>query len=658
MLNNINDLLLVAGKQESGYEPYHETLEYIKLDGTQYFNPDLLTNADYTIEARFKLTDTSSSSSVFGGRNSSANPMNGNQLHYIYTNGKTQYIGGLSNPELAVENAITLNDVCEVVCDKTGFSIAKNGGTPTKYSKAFSTLQYTTDLMLCATYTKTGDAIQWGFRGEVYTFKVRLNGELIRDYVPALDSKMQPCLYDKVSKTFLYAKKLSGGATAYDLGFKRWNKFDVDYIENTGEGSATATATQYINTGVIPKGTIISGKIKYSYLGTPVTEAILGGTTADNTSNVRIGTLSGKYRLKWNNTGYTGTTSITEGTILEDEFNTNTGFYTNDEQVITQQYTSVAGCINPILLFTDTTTGTNLGYNKVSKRLYYCTIYQDGVLVRDYKPVVWHNGDTTAEACLYDEVYNKMYQNAGTGSFSAYIENTVGEPYEVGMYLKTIKTGNSANVGPIVELGEYPQDGMGYHIKTSTNSTSSNYLFGSRLTTDGNLQIATLSGSQTGGTILSTVMGESITWKSGTTTWARTTNGTTYECSIQTYKDGNSYKFNAIGYNYTLGKEADRQTQTYANPIDGRQDTPMLLLGAFNTTNILFGNNHYFFVEWNLPNVRHTLLPVINSTHTTICFIDNKTKQIYEFIKIGSYTPTTDNISFKQLDGTIITGTL
>ena len=88
MLNNINDLLLVAGKQEGGYEPYHEVLEYIKTDGTQYFNPDLLTNADYTIEARFKLTDTSSSSSVFGGRNSSANPMNGNQLHYIYTNGK------------------------------------------------------------------------------------------------------------------------------------------------------------------------------------------------------------------------------------------------------------------------------------------------------------------------------------------------------------------------------------------------------------------------------------------------------------------------------------------------------------------------------------------------------------------------------------------
>lgn len=197
-----NKFINIAG---AGYE----VLEYISLDGTQYFNPDLLTNADYTIEARFKLTDTSGSSSVFGGRNSSSNPMNGNQLHYIYTNGKTQYIGGNSNAELAVENAITLNDVCEVVCDNTGFSITKNGGTPTKYSRAFSDIQYTTDLMIGATYTKTGNSIQWGFRGELYMFKARLNSELIRDYIPVLDNQMQPCLYERVSKTFLYAKKIT-----------------------------------------------------------------------------------------------------------------------------------------------------------------------------------------------------------------------------------------------------------------------------------------------------------------------------------------------------------------------------------------------------------------------------------------------------------------
>ena len=172
------------------------------------------------------------------------------------------------------------------------------------------------------------------------------------------------------------------------------------------------------------------------------------------------------------------------------------------------------------------------------------------------------------------------------------------------------------------------------------------------------MAIITLLGSSTGATISSGVMSGSITWKSGTTTWTRSGNGTTYECSIQTYKDGNAYKYDAIGYNYTLDKDADRQTQTYPNPIDGQQNAPMLLFGAVNTINILFGSNSHYFVEWNLPNVRHTLLPVINSTHTQFCFIDNKSKVIYEFTKIGAPSPSANNVKFKQLDGTVITGTL
>ena len=672
-LCNMIQNLIQASKSAEQFEPYHETLEYIKLDGTQYFNPDLLTNADYTIEARFKLTDTSRSSSVFGGRNTSANPMNGNQLHYIYTNGKTQYIGGYSTAELAVENTITLNDVCEVVCDKTGFSIAKNGGTPTKYSRAFSAVQYTTDLMIGATYTKTGNSIQWGFKGELYMFKVRLSGELIRDYVPSLDSQLRPCLYERVSKTFLYAKKLSDNTTAYDLGFKRWNKFDVDYISFTG--------TQRIPTGIKPQvdiktditfrsdytGMTASCLIgaRYAASGTRKAYAVwqcVGGSNTNPQSGYMRADLgnsstgSDSIGKSYSCANWTNFVKDSEDNYLNNEFKTANTSYDFDFEKTSVDIN--IGCMANGSVGTDEEPLTPTYSNNFIGDIGRCIMYVEDVLTRDYKPVIWHNGNTTAEACLYDEVYNKMHTNAGTGTLKAYIENTLGVPYEVGMYVQTLKSSNTANAGYVVELGEYPQDGMGYHIKTTTDSTSSNYLFGSRLTTSGNLAIATLLGSSTGGTILSGVMGGSITWKSGTTTWARSGSGTTYECSLQTYKDGNTYKFDVIGYNYTLGKEADRQTQTYPSPIDEQQNAPMLLFGAVNTVNILFGNNSHYFIEWNLPNVRHTLLPVINSTHTKICFIDNRTKQTYEFIKVGSYTPTTNNITFKQLDGTIITGTL
>jgi hypothetical protein len=789
MLNNIHDLLLASVKQ-SKEEPYHEVLEYVSLDGSQYFNPDLLTDSEYTIEARFKLTDTTSSSSIFGGRNSSANPMNGNQLHYIYTSGKTQYIGGYSNAELAVENAITVNDLCEVVCDKTGFSIAKNGGTPTKYSREFSTIQYTTDLMLCATYTKIGDSTQWGFRGEIYVFRIFKSGVLIRDYVPVLDGKMQPCLYDRVNKTFLYAKKISDGSTTYDLGFKRWNKYDVDYISFTG--------TQYIDLGLTASYTSLDKAPVCEFEGKIDTLPSSTTTMQRFVSAGGSGTGEKYYQIfiNWNSSG---TPKIPIGFqcgaaspyMEAREADTNWHYYKydipNKEAFIDDtsydmtSYTSTSVSI-PYNLYIGARNLSGEADRFLIGSLKYLKWSIGGQLIRDFKPVVWHNADVTAEACLYDEVYNKMYQNAGTGSFNAYIEKdinytlmsytymnthgyyisergvvtaqaesdytdaiavqqgdivtltttttsrvsnkrihgyngtstsdwvsqlgaieysqtggdtrtlsvvvpsgvtyirvshsiygetqcdlTITRTYEVGTYLQTLKTSTIQSAGYMVDLDIEPKDGIGYHIKTSTNSNSSNYVFGARKFTSVPSQQSTkpiligLTGSQTGATILSSVMGESATWKSDGTNWIRPSSSTSsyaYECSLQTYKENNELKFNIIGYNYTLAKNADRQTLTYTDAIDNADeaDISTLRIGGLNANNILNGNNAYFFIKCRQPDMNMTLLPVVNNNQ--FYFIDNKTKQTYQFYKVGSPTPTTDNIRLKKLDGTFINGTL
>lgn len=791
--------LLRSAVIQAQTEPYHEVLEYVSLDGSQYFNPDLLTDSEYTIEARFRLTDTASSSSVFGGRNSSANPMNGNQLHYIYTTGKTQYIGGYSNAELAVENAITVNDLCEIVCDKTGFSIAKNGGTPTKYSKSFSTIEYTTDLMLCATYTKTGNTTQWGFRGEIYVFRIFKSGVLIRDYVPVLDGKMQPCLYDRVNKTFLYAKKLSDNTNAYDLGFKRWNKYDVDYIESTG--------TQYINSNY-KTGNNVGFEIDAMNLNSTSQYHAIGRFYSSAASEYRQSNMAIFGSSNGGIVGCQGgdTASATsEGRIVADidwqnkrcVCKINKGSFYVDGDLI--------GSVTPnITTKNDIYIGALNGTTTMhSGRIYGAKIWDNDILVRDFKPVVWHNGDTTAEACLYDEVYNKMYQNAGTGSFNAYIDDiqvpytlakhdnmdiqlgtgayinvsgvvtsdtascytkaipvkqgdvitltvtgrattsvfnkrihaysaddgtiavgqkgswvsqlgyinfpigqtnyttqtlsvtipsgvnyirlshalrtsenivletqcdlTITRTYEVGTYLQTLKTSTTQSAGYMVDLDIEPKDGIGYHIKTSTNANGSNYVFGARKFTSVPSQQSTkpiligLTGSQTGATILSSVMGESATWKSDGTNWTRPSSSTSsyaYECSLQTYKENNELKFNIIGYNYTLAKNADRQTLTYTDAIDNADeaDISTLCIGGLNANNILNGNNAYFFIKCRQPDMNMTLLPVVNNNQ--FYFIDNKTKQTYQFYKVGSPAPTTDNIRLKKLDGTFINGTL
>lgn len=50
-----------------------------------------------------------------------------------------------------------------------------------------------------------------------------------------------------------------------------------------------------------------------------------------------------------------------------------------------------------------------------SMKLYYCQIYDNGTLIRDFVPCL----DRDGVACLYDNVDKKYYYNAGTGEFTA-----------------------------------------------------------------------------------------------------------------------------------------------------------------------------------------------------------------------------------------------
>ena len=54
-------------------------------------------------------------------------------------------------------------------------------------------------------------------------------------------------------------------------------------------------------------------------------------------------------------------------------------------------------------------------YSGYSGKIYYCQIYDNGTLVRDF----WPCYDPDGVACLYDKVEKKYYYNAGTGAFTA-----------------------------------------------------------------------------------------------------------------------------------------------------------------------------------------------------------------------------------------------
>ena len=80
-----------------------------------------------------------------------------------------------------------------------------------------------------------------------------------------------------------------------------------------------------------------------------------------------------------------------------------------------------------ILIFCGDVAGTPNLSQAVSARLYFCKIYDNGALVRDFIPCK----NASGVVGLWDNVNGKFYQNAGSGSFIA-----GAEIYSGGIFVK------------------------------------------------------------------------------------------------------------------------------------------------------------------------------------------------------------------------------
>lgn len=192
----------------------------------------------------------------------------------------------------------------------------------------------------------------------------------------------------------------------------------LEYIKGTG--------TQYIDTEFKPNNN--SGyEIKFQMNATTNTVAIMGAETTWK---------SVAYAMWAKHLAY-GNNAITDQSW--DSSNTNspviftfdkTQFKKNNE--VMYQFNSASfSCLYNAYIF-----GTNRGgnFNEPSNSLsvYYCKIYDNGTLIRDFVPAK-RNSDNVLG--LYDIVNNKFYTNAGTGTFIAGSEKT---PWRYGkeLYVK------------------------------------------------------------------------------------------------------------------------------------------------------------------------------------------------------------------------------
>lgn len=179
----------------------------------------------------------------------------------------------------------------------------------------------------------------------------------------------------------------------------------LEYIESSG--------TQYIDTGFKPnQNTIVEFEISSNesnkgYFG-------CNGTIRDDNENVGLVLYeeNAKYKYKYSYTGQL--TTIRHGSKDVILMNKNKLIINDNEAVtINNPGTVDFESIYNAYIFGWNQAGTLR--NPCSMKLYYCKIYDNNTLIRDFIPVL--NAENVA--CLYDKVSKTYFYNQGTGSFTA-----------------------------------------------------------------------------------------------------------------------------------------------------------------------------------------------------------------------------------------------
>ena len=184
----------------------------------------------------------------------------------------------------------------------------------------------------------------------------------------------------------------------------------LEYIESTG--------TQYIDTGYHLNSNNEKIEMKFRY-----TESF-SGKTLIGTQDSAYSTAT-RYSINiYQNTLYVGAShnvanlGITVGTDYECTIiaNGSNGSIVENRGAATSF--AIRGDLDHadnILIFCGDIAGTPNLNQAAAARLYYCKIYDNGMLVRDFIPCK----NASGVAGLWDDVNSQFYQNAGTGSFIA-----------------------------------------------------------------------------------------------------------------------------------------------------------------------------------------------------------------------------------------------
>jgi hypothetical protein len=186
----------------------------------------------------------------------------------------------------------------------------------------------------------------------------------------------------------------------------------LEYIQSTG--------TQYIDTGIIGTGNLT---FDFRYRSAQNNSAIFGARVSYNNRDLSLFQVSGGARFDYFSSHVSGiglSANTINRVVTEIENNDYVvNAYDKNDVLLGTKSTIVVSNTTPttIKLFGIVTNGTFSG--NTNCKIYYFKIYDNGILVRNFIPVLRKSDN---EIGMLDLVEGKFYPNAGTGKFTANLD--------------------------------------------------------------------------------------------------------------------------------------------------------------------------------------------------------------------------------------------
>lgn len=360
-------------------------VQYIESTGTQWINTGFKPNQNTRVKMDCNVIGFNSTDMFLFGARVAA----GNTAFYVAAdddNAKWWTCFG--------NNQWSPNDTC-----KGKHSIDFNQNVLTLDEKNFTfektTFQSSYNLLLFATITNGNVDSQRG-KMAVYSCQIYDNGNLIRDFIPCVDSFGAAGLYDLVGRKF-YGKAGTGvflaGPPKVTLpkGYKQ-----LEYIQSSG--------TQYVDTGFeLNQDSRVIIKLSTSETGS---HTVFGTDISWTDNGFALGVGFTHYGKE------TGTISgLNNGSPHEVDFNKN--IISMDGSTVLTMGNSAFSVPYKLALFANNRAGR---ISEIATMiLYHCQIYNGNTVIRNYIPCK----NTAGAVGLYDLIGKKFYGNSDSGSFTA-----------------------------------------------------------------------------------------------------------------------------------------------------------------------------------------------------------------------------------------------